>query len=720
MRTAALFALTLTAFRPAGASATTTTVTTTVTTTTSTTLPPTPVTAVCPLAQNPCLVTTAVTINDRSILNFGQRAVVVTPQGSLNIGSGFVTILAGSLDIQPKGAIVGGNGWIMVTTTGPILVEKGTGTRPSKGVIDVSSSQGGGEIDLTAGDTAHAANITIAGILNANGTGNPNADGGTINVMTNNGTVTVTSDPGDVSVASGNLASGGTIDLESPVGSIQVTNLLDASGGDFDGGEIDMNAHADIAFGALNVSASATGNGGVVNITADGNIVASGPISGQGSGTGGNGGDGACVCVMATGSLQVNGAILTASGDGGTGGCLDIEATNGSLVLAAPIDAHGVGSGGCGGYVTFVSGTDTTMTPAMTLMDLSGGPQCGGGTLDESAGGTINVSGEINADHDSGLLGIVAPTIVVNAGANLHASVGPTENGGEVNLFGHDALTLAAGAQLSAAGPGGLNLFQTCGTMNVQAKVSAVAGVPTPLGQNEVQYWQTVPLVNAANFTPAPVITGALAACAPPATTTTATVALSTSTSSTTHIGVTSTSTSTSVTSSTHLAATSTSTSVTSTIPGTPSTTVASTSTSTTIPARPECASDADCDASSSCGHCVASACTSSDAGLPAVTCRLTDLTNALHTAAAPEIRSAALKRKLTAQVGQAVKLVGKAKGKHPRGFLKKARAQLALFSKLVRKNLNHSIDPMWGNHLASLADTAVGQLVSLASAARR
>jgi hypothetical protein len=729
MRTAALLALTLTAFGPAGASATTTTVTTTVTTSTSTTttLPPTPVTAVCPLGQDPCLVTSAVTINPGSTLDFGTRALVVTPQGSLDIGSGLVKVLAGSLDIEPKGAILGnGGGWIIVTTTGAIVVEKGTGTRPAKGTIDMSSSGGGGEIDLTAGDTAHPADITIAGILNANGAGDPNADGGTINITANNGNVTITSDGGDVSVTSGNLGSGGCMDLESPAGGIQVTNLLDAGGGDFDGGEIDMDAHLDITLGPLNVGATATGNGGIIDIMADGNIVANGPISGQGSGTGGNGGDGASVCLIATGSLQLNAPILTSSGDGGTGGCPDIEATNGSLLLAAPIDAHGVGTAGCGGDVTFVSGTDTTMTPAMTLTDLSGGPQCGGGALDSSAGGTINVSGEINADHDSGLIGIVAPTIVVNAGANLHSDVGPTENGGEVNLFGHQALTIAAGAQLSSAGPGGLNLLQTCGTMNVQAKVSAIAGVPTPLGQNDVQYWQTIPVVNAANFNPAPVITGALAACAPPATTTTATVALSTST-STTVTSTTSTigrmpptSTSTSVTSSTHTAATSTSTSVTSTIPGTPSTTVSSTSTSTTIPSRPECTSDADCDASTSCDHCIAGACTSSDAGLPAVTCRLTDLGNALRAAAPPELRSAALKRELTVQIGQAVKLVGKAKGKHPRGFLKKARAQLVLFSKLVRRNLSRSIEPSLGDHLASLADTAANQLVPLAAAAHR
>ena len=71
-------------------------------------------------------------------------------------------------------------------------------------------------------------------------------------------------------------------------------------------------------------------------------------------------------------------------------------------------------------------------------------------------------------------------------------------------------------------------------------------------------------------------------------------------------------------------------------------------------------------------------------------------------------------------QIGQAVKLVGKAKGKHPRGFLKKARAQLVLFSKLVRKNLSRSIEPSLGDHLASLADTAANQLVPLAAAAHR
>jgi cysteine-rich repeat protein len=502
--------------------------TTTTTTTTTSTLPPTPVTAVCPLGQDPCLVTSAVTINPGSTLDFGQRALVVTPQGSLDIGSGLVKILAGSLDIQPKGAILGnGGGWIMVTTTGPIVVEKGTGTRPLKGTIDMSSSGGGGEIDLTAGDTAHPANITIAGILNASGVSNPNADGGKINITANNGNVTITSDGGDVYVISGNLGSGGTIDLQSPAGGIQVTNLLDAGGGDFNGGAIDMSAHADIAFGALNVSASATGSGGIVNIMADGNITANGPISGQGSGTGGNGGDGASVRLIATGSLQLNAPILTASGDGGSGGSLDIEATNGSLLIAAPIDAHGVGTAGCGGAVKFVSGTDTTLTPAMTLMDISGGPTCEGGRLSATAGGTTTISGEINADHNLGFIGpILAPTIVVNAGANLHANVGPTERGGEVNLFAHDALTLAAGAQLSSAGPGGLNLLQSCGTMNVQAKVSAVAGVPTPLGQNDVQYWQTIPVVNAANFNPAPVITGALAACAPPPTTTTTTISV--------------------------------------------------------------------------------------------------------------------------------------------------------------------------------------------------
>src|SRR5262249_30175093 len=156
-----------------------------------------------------------------------------------------------------------------------------------------------------------------------------------------------------VSAASGQQGGGGNIWITTTNAKVTVNAPLDASGGEFDGGCIDVESDLDV------VTASApklrgdggglSGRGGPVMLeaTVQGAVTIGGPVSGQAAGSNQNssegGGDGGELDSFTNnGPVTVNAPVSLPGGTGGGGGgTVDIEPVGGDLIVNAPLSLPG-------------------------------------------------------------------------------------------------------------------------------------------------------------------------------------------------------------------------------------------------------------------------------------------------------------------------------------------------------------------------------------------
>src|SRR5262249_9414035 len=146
----------------------------------------------CPGAQDPCVVNTAVTVDPGSVIDLTGRGLQLAAAARVTLGAGTVQILAGSVRLRPGARITGATGAapssIEIDTTGDIPPEA-SGSTLSR--IDLSAApNSGGTITLNA-----AGAITVAGLVLSDGPGTE-ASGGNI---------TLTSAAGDL-IVSGTLS----------------------------------------------------------------------------------------------------------------------------------------------------------------------------------------------------------------------------------------------------------------------------------------------------------------------------------------------------------------------------------------------------------------------------------------------------------------------------------------------------------------------------------
>src|SRR5262249_46161820 len=148
----------------------------------------------------------------------------------------WMTISAGAIDIQATsggaGSLRAVGGQITVTaTTGDVSVDK-MGNSTAR--IDASGDPTGGdsgEIDITAS----AGNIVVNGVLDA-GANAADRDGGAVSLTAAGVTLGSAS---EIDVNSKGAGSGGVLTIDSS-SNLTLGGKIDASGGDFDGGEIDV------------------------------------------------------------------------------------------------------------------------------------------------------------------------------------------------------------------------------------------------------------------------------------------------------------------------------------------------------------------------------------------------------------------------------------------------------------------------------------------------
>jgi cysteine-rich repeat protein len=377
----------------------------------------------CSPSANPCIVAQGRTVNvtDGSVINLGTRALLLASGSGtrLDAGLGSMTILAGSVTLNPGSALLARGGTIAVTTTGRIAILRSGNSRAR---IDVSDFVAPGTIMLDAGG-----DIEVQGILTAQGVG---ADGGSGSINIASGEDVVLS--GEVNAAAGGNAIGGDVGIQAMDGDVLQSGFIDAAGG-ISGGTIDVMAGGSIT--TVLVSAArldakadgAEGDGGTVDLTTtDGDIVVNIPISAQG----------------------------TAGVDfAGSGGDVTITAVKGSVLMNGAVDQSGGVPDGDGGDFDGSAGLDfTQLAPIVAL----GRDQLG-------VGGAVDLFAE---------RALRAGAIDV-AGTCLNCA------GGDVDLIAWCSVTLPNGVLLDASGSGGGVVMRSGGDMDIHGRV--LAGIGTSI-----------------------------------------------------------------------------------------------------------------------------------------------------------------------------------------------------------------------------------------------
>ena len=658
----------------------------------ATALPPPTADDLCAPGVNPCLIQRTITLPGDVVLDFGTRDVVVTSNGALDAGSATLRLMARSLDVQARGALLAAGGLIAVTTTGDLTLERSADGKTRARVV-VAADGGGGEIDLTAGGT-----LTIGGVLNARGT-TPDADGGTLALVAA-GDVVVTAAAGDVTVSSGSQGTGGQVSLQSTGGGVVVRHGIDASGGDGDGGDVEVTAAGDVDLDQLDVRGGGdAGCGGSVRVSAGGDVLLGGAILGSGA----SGATGAEVDVQAGGTLRVAAPIRTPGGaPDGDGG--DVGLAGAVVDLEAPIAALGAAAG-AGGDVSVGAGTDVTLA---ALVDASGGADGRAGSVSVDAPGSVTVATEIAADGDLGGIAIAAGRLLVTTGT-VHASAAPDGLGGTVDLQGACDLQLGRDVAVTVAGRDAENRLGGGRPMRV-------AGTLTATARNLLLYEDPgFPPMVTGTLVPAPV--EALAATLPScgASTTTSTTTTSSSTVVVTVPATTTSSTTSTVTASSWVTSTEEPAVTTTTAATTTSATIATTTTSSTTLAAPSCGPADSCDDGVGCtrDECVDGRCVHDEApGRPGALCRIMELASTLERPPSGALPHGVLARRLVRRATAAVRLVAAA-GIPPgsRDRLRRAARQLAVLEHLVVRHEGTTIERGFAEHVRLLASEATARV---------
>src|SRR5262245_33509103 len=341
-------------------------------------------TDLCPSAQDPCEVNTALTVDPGSVIDLGGRGLQLDAAARVTLGAGAVQILAGSVRLRAGARITGATGAaassLEIDTTGDIVLEASGSTLSRIDLSTAFNGNAGGTITLKAGGA-----ITVAGTIASNGP-NTEASGGDMVLTSAAGDLIVS---GSLSAKGGSDGSGGFISVEADGGKIDVAQPVDVSGGTFDGGEFDLTASGDVIVRqAINVSGGGDGgSGGTVTLSAGGTSTLLGNNDGTGSGpaqAGGSGGDGADVEIDGNQDVVVDGQVDVTSGfpDGSAGTFSSTVGRN--FTQTQKITLLGNGVDACGGEMDVSAGRDISLIQ----IEASGG-SCGGGDISALGLGTL-------------------------------------------------------------------------------------------------------------------------------------------------------------------------------------------------------------------------------------------------------------------------------------------------------------------------------------------
>jgi hypothetical protein len=328
---------------------------------------------VCASTANPCQITSEVTVDDGAILDFGIRTVRLSSGGQLDVGSGSATVRCGTFDAlasttKPRLKVKSGGQGGSIT----IVARRGCSANPSLWCTDDATcaaasagtcSAGSGNITLAGnvhGEGDPAADVSFVAAGSFTSTGNiilrravgtsPTGHGGTLEIAARTGNVQIQN---TIDLSGGSEAYGGRLTVDAG-GTLSVTALIDATGGNDGGGSIDLRAEDDLNVQAdLRVdSTSGEGVGGDISLDAGGDLTVTGSAAAQtlldaeGHASGGEASQGGEISLTAAGHLTLNDHVrLRANApnleEGSTGGHIEIAACQVDILAGANVEARG-------------------------------------------------------------------------------------------------------------------------------------------------------------------------------------------------------------------------------------------------------------------------------------------------------------------------------------------------------------------------------------------
>jgi hypothetical protein len=416
---------------------------------------------ICGAGADPCQVTTTINVAPGSVLDFGDRQLLISSRGALTLTGGTMTIRARDLSVAAGGS----------------LFARGTATAPGGKIIaTVGTLTIGGIVDAT-GTPGGAVSVTADGAVLVTGTLDVSASstgsGGSIDVQA--GSLTI-SGSGKVTASGRSDSFGGEVTIRS-ADIVSITGTVIAGGGD--GGAIDIGTNGNFSIaGAATLTADGVavgGSGGSIDLSALGDLSIDGAVSaaGKAGNTDTGGGDGGSITAsgrslkMSRSAAQLN---VSAGLPDGVGGDIEVSSDSGAITINGSLFARSPGVDGAGGTISVDAGGDLTLAGTI---DCTGGTE-GGGQVDTSSGGTTTLpngamitvaarttgaAGDI--DMDSG------PLLAV--GGKLIADGGPTGGaGGTISV---------AGCTVQIDDTGLLTSLQTGGTNTLVGRdLTAVRG----------------------------------------------------------------------------------------------------------------------------------------------------------------------------------------------------------------------------------------------------
>jgi cysteine-rich repeat protein len=488
---------------------------------------------VCSNASDPCVISDTVEVVDGATLDFGSRALQLQGGGMIDVQSGAATIKSGRLLVNVSGtafSLVGpspfggtAGGLIIIEVTkrcsgntsiaclrSSTCAAQSAGTCTAGNVGDVSlkgrvvgTSDSPGEFLIRA-----AGNVGILSPIHLDGT-TVDSDGGTVEIDSS-GTLTVSA---TITATAGALSGGGEVCLLGDVDTI-VNDTLDVTGGDFDGGIVEVSAKRDVVMTADVGANSAAGGGfgGEIDLDAGRDLTLNGGsgsnrqvLSADGHTSFDNfAGDGGTHEYFATRNLTIGQFVRATSNGSGPDGYGDFMfiTANGNAVISGELRANPLGVQGGGGEIEVLAFGNIQVTSTAKI-DVTGSGGGGGdatvsadgqldfdGTADASAGNG-GTSGSLELDGGQqlfvrGQLAIggtkirtFAGTVIIDAcRINLMSGskIDDSAEGGLNRLTARERVTINSGATMLADGVGGINRI----IYRSPAKPPIINGTVTP------------------------------------------------------------------------------------------------------------------------------------------------------------------------------------------------------------------------------------------------
>lgn len=486
---------------------------------------------ICAAADDPCVITQQVDVVDQSTLDFGTRAVVLQGAGVLNFSVGDGWVLCGSfsatstgVSLNARGNAVGGG-----TAGGEVVVlsrrrcsanaslpcfEDGQCSGAGAGLCSAGSGTilVAGKILGNADSPAHlqlkaAADVQIQKLVSVAGT-LATADGGGITIESTQGSVIISD---KLELTSGAEGTGGDLVVLAAL-DVELGAIVDAKGGDFDGGAVIVTADRDVTISDDIVadSVGGAGFGGKIEVVAgrDLDIVGGGAINRLSLSTDGHqssenyAGDGGTQSYEAGGSIHVSRYVRMDSNGAppeGFGDSITFAAASG-ITIEGVVYSKAKGSAGGGGSIDVVAGGDVVVS-STALLDVSGFAGGGGDVLLESSGNLL-FDGDIEAGASSaGVAGgalaqvggdaSINGTMATGGGSSVFShgqlrveacrvsvagSLSNTAAAGENLLIGRENIKVLAGGRVTASGAGGTNTMR----YRAASKPPVVQGTVSP------------------------------------------------------------------------------------------------------------------------------------------------------------------------------------------------------------------------------------------------